>query len=64
MEIIKFLEKIATNSHNQINIDSLMASLPIEIKNAYQSNDIESLKSFLSNDSYLANESHVVKIHS
>lgn len=62
MDTVKFLEKLATNSHHQIDLNKLMIALPIEFKYAYLMNDSEKLKSFLSDIDYLANESHVVQI--
>lgn len=62
MDIIKFFEKLATHSHHKINSNSLTDKLPVEIKNAYLTRDTEALKSLLSGDEYLANESHVVQI--
>ncbi len=62
MDIIKFLETLATHSHHKIYLDNLMEKLPLNIKNAYLTNDANTLKFLLSDIDYLANESHVVKI--
>lgn len=62
MDIIKFLETLATHSHHKVHLDSLMEKLPLNAKNAYLMNDANTLKFMLSDIDYLANESHVVKI--
>lgn len=62
MDIVKFLETLATHSHHKIHLDNLMDKLSVDIKNAYLTNDTDTLKSLLSDIDYLANESHVVKI--
>jgi len=62
MDIVKFLEQLASNAHYRVNMMNLVGNLPEKIKNAFLMNDTESLKKQISDNDYFANESYVVKI--
>lgn len=62
MDIIRFFEGVAANSHPHVNLEILLENFPAEIKNAFLNNDIETLRLLISDTDCLANESHVAYI--
>lgn len=60
MKTIDFLEKIANHSHYNTAINELMATQPGSIKDAFMSNDSESLKNQISSVKFFANDCLVV----
>ena len=64
MNIVEFLEKLACIAHHKINMNELLSGQPLEVKNAFLTNDAAFLKIYLNRSEILADKSSVFQLES
>jgi len=62
MNIVRFMEQIATTPHQCKNLNELLKSQPTQIKNAFKNNKPELLKALFSKENKLANRTTIFEM--